>query len=86
MIRVIDRLVKAIRSAAVYNPDVQVAPACILWPDRDRQWGAIIPRMQIELPELFVFGEYNIEKRTGAAIWLRCVLAGKFPIENETPA
>lgn len=85
MIRVIDRLVKAIRSVAVYNPDVQVAPACILWPDRDRQWEAIIPRMQIELPELFVFGEYDIEKRTGAAIWLRCVLAGKIPIENETP-
>lgn len=85
MIRVIDRLVKAIRSAAVYNSDVQVAPACILWPDRDRQWEAIIPRMQIELPELFVFGEYDIEKRTGAAIWLRCVLAGKIPIENETP-
>ena len=85
MIRVIGKMVKAIRSAAVYNPDVQVAPACILWPDCDRQWEAIIPRMQIELPELFVLGDYDIEKRTGPAIWLRCVLAGKIPIENETP-
>jgi len=85
LIRVIDRLTKAIRSAAVYNPDIQVAPACILWPDRDRQWEAIIPRMQIELPELFILGEYDIEKRTGPAIWLRCVLAGKISIENETP-
>jgi len=74
LIRVIDRLTKAIRSAAVYNPDVQVAPACILWSDRDRNWEAIIPRMQIELPELFVLGEYDIEKRTRPAIWLRCEL------------
>ena len=78
-------LVKAIRSAAVFNPEVQVAPACILWPDRDCQWEAIISRMQIELPELFVLGEYDIEKRTGPAIWLRCVLAGKISIESETP-
>jgi len=70
-------LTNSLRGAAVYNPDVQVAPACILWPDRDRQWEAIIPRMQIELSELFVLGEYDIEKRTGPAIWLRCVLVGK---------
>lgn len=54
------------RDAAVYNPDIQVAPSCILWSDRDRQWEAIIPRMQIELPELFVVGEYDIEKRASA--------------------
>ena len=83
---VINRLVGAIRNASIYNPDVQVAPACILWPDRDRQWEAIIPRMQIELPKLFVLGEYDIEKRTGPAIWLRCVLAGKITIETEAPA
>ncbi len=86
MIRVIEKLSKAIRSAAVYNPDVQAAPSCILWPDRDRQREAIIPRMQIELPEIFILGDYDIEKRTGPAIWLRCVLAGKISFKNETPA
>jgi len=86
MTKVIEHLLKSVREAAVFNPDVQVAPACILWPDRDRQWEAIIPRMQIELPELFVLGEYDSEKRAGPAIWLRCVLAGKITIENETPA
>lgn len=77
MTRVIETLSKAIRSAAVYNPDVQVAPACILWPDRDRQWEAVIPLLQAELPELLVLGDYAPEKRTGPAIWLRCVIAGK---------
>jgi len=77
MTRVIGHLIKAIRNASVYNPDVQVAPACILWPDSDFQWKEVIPRLQNELPELFVLGEYNSEKRTGPAIWLRCVIAGK---------
>ena len=76
-------VIDAIRAAAVYNPDVQVAPACILWPDRDRQWEPVIPRLQAELPELFVLGDYDPEQRRGPAIWLRCVLAGCImPKEN----
>ena len=75
--RVIDNLLKAVRGAAVFNPDVQVSPACILWPDRDRQWEAVIPRLQNELPELLLLGDYEPDKRIGPAIWLRCVIAGK---------
>jgi len=74
--RVLDHLLKAIRDAAVFNPEVQVAPACILWPDRDRQWEAVIPVLQAELPELLILGDYAPEKRIGPAIWLRCVIAG----------
>jgi len=74
--RVINHLLKSVRDAAVFNPDVQVAPACILWPDKDRQWEAVIPRLQEEMPELLVLGDYAPEKRTGPAIWLRCVIAG----------
>jgi hypothetical protein len=73
---ILDHLTKAIRDAAIYNPDVQIAPACILWPDRDRQWEPVISRLQEELPELCVLGEYAPDKLTGPAIWLRCVLAG----------
>ena len=80
MTTVLKEFIKNIRSAAVFNPEVQVAPACILWPDRDRQWEAIVPRLQNELPEMFVLGDYDIEKRMGPAIWLRCVIADK--IEN----
>lgn len=75
--RVLTHLLKSIRSAAVFNPEVQMAPACILWPDRDRQWEAVIPRLQAELPELLMLGDYAPEKRTGPAIWLRCVIARK---------
>ncbi len=70
-------LVDAIRRSSVYNPEVQMAPACILWPDLDRQWEAIIPRLQAELLELLVLGDYAVDKRTGPAIWLRCIISGK---------
>ncbi len=75
--RIIDRLTAQIRSASIHNPDVQAAPACILWPDKGRQWETAIPRLLDEMPELFILGEYDPEHRTGPAIWLRCVIAGK---------
>ncbi len=77
--RVLDHFLAAVREAAVFNPEVQVAPACILWPDKDRQWEAVIPRLQSELAELLVLGDYAPENRVGPAIWLRCVIAGKAP-------
>lgn len=70
-------LIEAIRRAKVFNPEIEVAPDCILWPDRDRQWETIIPLLQAELPELLILGDYAPEKQTGPAIWLRCVIAGK---------
>jgi hypothetical protein len=75
--RVIEHLVKTLRDSAIFNPEVQVAPACILWPDRDRQWEAAIPVLQAELPELMILGDYAPERRIGPAIWLRCVIAGR---------
>jgi len=63
--RVLRHLLQAIRSAAIFNPEVQVAPACILWPDHDRQWESAIPRLQAEMPELLVLGDYVPDKRTG---------------------
>jgi len=53
-----------------------MAPAAILWPDGDRQWGPVASRLQAEMPEMFILGPFDPEKRTGPAIWLRCVLAG----------
>jgi hypothetical protein len=76
---IIENLTKAIRSSAVFNPDVQVSPSCILWPDGDRQWEPVIQRLQSELPELFILGDLNQSKRMGPAIWLRCVIAGTAP-------
>jgi hypothetical protein len=76
--QIIDDFIKKIReSGTCYNPDMQVAPACILWPDSESQWEGAIQTLLTKLPELLVLGEYDPEKRTGPAIWLRCVIAGK---------
>ncbi len=61
--RVIEHLVKTLRDSAIFNPEVQVAPSCILWSDKDRQWAAVIPRLQSELGELLVLGDYVPENR-----------------------
>lgn len=82
---VIEKLIQSVRDAAVHNPDVQAAPRCVLWPDGDHQWEPIMPRLRAELPQLFVLGDYDPAKRTGPAVWLRCVIANKAP-QVEFPA
>lgn len=77
--KLLENLRNSIRGTSVFNPEAQTAPACILWPDRDRQWEAAVPVLLTELPELLVLGDYSPEKRTGPAIWLRCVIAGQVP-------
>ena len=77
--RINEAIIKSLHDSAIFNSEVQVAPACILWPDKDRQWEAVIPRLQNELSELMVLGDYAPENRTGPAVWLRCVIAGKAP-------
>jgi hypothetical protein len=69
-------LIAALQRAGHYNSEVQAAPACILWPDAERQWETIVPVLQARMPELLVLGDYAPERRAGPAIWLRCALAG----------
>ena len=74
---IVTQLKKEIRSAANYNQNVQQPPACILWPDGDRQFESVVDRLLSEIPELCVLGKYAPDKRTGPAIWLRLVVADK---------
>ena len=74
----IERIIEKIRDAGVtFDPAVQVAPECILWPDKDRQWEKAIQIFLEKMPELLILGDYLPEKRTGPAIWLRCVIPNK---------
>ena len=56
------------------TPGDAARPAAILWPDPARQWSALSSLLSTELPELLVLGDYAPEKRTGPAIWLRCLI------------
>lgn len=71
----LDALMKEVRSSGEYNVDAQSKPACILWPDGERQWEKAVARLQLDTPELFVLGPFDAKHRMGPAIWLRCVLA-----------
>ena len=76
---VLDAIVRSLRRAGRFNPEDQVAPTVILWTDNERQWEPLVSRLQEQLPELLVLGEYQPDKRQGPAIWLRCAIARKLP-------
>ncbi len=82
-------LVATLRTAAqAYAAGDQVAPCAVLWPDPERLWESVVPECSRCMPELFLLGSYAPEKRTGPALWLRCIEARVIegaPAEGTTP-
>ena len=71
-----EQLAATLRTAAqAYAAGDQVAPCAVLWPDPERLWECVMPELQPMMPELFLLGSYAPEKRTGPALWLRCIEA-----------
>ena len=71
-----EQLVATLRTAAqAYSAGDQVPPCAVLWTDPDRLWECVMPELQPMLPELFLLGSYAPAKRTGPALWLRCIEA-----------
>lgn len=77
--KLIDLLADEVRASAAYNSNVQAAPNVILWTDKLRQWESALPMLQAALPELIVLGNYAPERKTGPAIWIKCVVEGVLP-------
>src|SRR5690625_3074229 len=77
--KIIDLLTEEIRASAEYNASSQVAPSVILWTDKQRQWEPALPALQTAMPELIVLGDYAPAKKTGPAIWVKCVIEGVLP-------
>lgn len=89
---IMNTLVEHIRSAANYNEQAQVAPAAILWTDKEYQWQSSMPLLKQQLPELIELGEYNpddVTARIGPAVWIKCAIAHLLPDlslpEGKTP-
>ncbi|GEM_PF-3983141 len=78
----LDAVVEAIERAGRYNHNDQVAPAAVLWTDKEREWEALLPRLRSRLPALLTLGPYVADERSGPAYWLRCVLAGAPPSDD----
>lgn len=75
---VYDALIEALRAAANHNRSDTAPPVAVLWPDHERRWESVVPRLRGEMP-LLALGEYEPEGFTGPAIWLRCAIAGTLP-------
>ncbi len=71
---VLEAIIQSLSRAGEYNRDDQVAPAVILWPDRERQWEPVLPVLRERLPHLLTLGPYDPKSKTGPAIWLRCMI------------
>jgi hypothetical protein len=76
-----DALVAALRRAGDYNRGDQEPPAAILWPDGERQWEGVIPRLRSVLPVL-TLGPYNPDAHTGSSYWIRYALSERPTGEN----
>ncbi len=74
-----DSLSDAAKHSAGESP-----PVSILWTDARGEWLPLVESMRARLPQLLVHGEYDCDKRTGPAIWLKCAIARQLP-EIEIP-
>ena len=75
---------RSLERAARFNPNDVVHPCTVLWTDHDLQWQPIIPQLRILIPQVLTFGDYDLERRSGPAIWLRSVVDQALP-EVELP-
>ena len=72
-------VVEALRLAAAGNSQTADRTAAVLWPDKERQWSAALPKLKLLLPELLEFGPFDPASRSGSAVWLKCAIAGVLP-------
>ena len=73
-VTVIEALAASLAAAARHNPNDTDAPAAVLWSDPSATWRPVIPHLLRLIPQLLVLGEFDPERRTGPAIWLRCMI------------
>ena len=62
-------------AATRHHVGVEEKPAAVLWTDADGQWQPVVKKLQERLPQLVVHGTYDAAKRTGPAVWLKCIVA-----------
>ena len=73
-VTVIDALVEALRSAAIYDKNDQAAPCAVLWTDKSREWEVAVSQIGARL-QVLTLGDYDSGRRRGPAIWMRVQLA-----------
>ena len=80
---VLEALAGRLREAAACGGD-EVAPACVLWPDKAAQWTPFLSGLRALVPVL-TLGNFAPNEGQGPAIWLRCAIAGTVQTPEGTP-
>lgn len=75
----IDALVASLREAASFNAAAEAPPEAVLWCDENREFLPLLPTVIEQMPELVIYGDYDLAKRTGPAVWLRAAIARAIP-------
>ena len=70
---VLDHLVTSLRARDA-APDGQTRPAAILWTDPKREWLPLVDALLERVDEYLILGDYDSERRTGPAVWVRCIV------------
>lgn len=76
---VLARLAELLGKAAAGNSHTAAPTAAVLWPDKERQWESAIGLLRQTMPNLLTLGRYDVQSRSGPAIWLKCAMAGLVP-------
>lgn len=78
---VLDTLVRALDQCRQYTRASEEAPLLILWPDRERQWEALVPLLRGRLPQLLTLGAWDPATRSGPAPWMRCAIVRSIDVD-----
>lgn len=78
---VLDALLRALDQCRQYTRVSEEAPLLILWPDRERQWEALVPLLRGRMPQLLTLGPWDASTRTGPAPWVRCALVRSIEVD-----
>ncbi len=70
---VLDRLLASLRAKAA-SLDGETRPAAVLWTDPKGEWRPLVDLLLQNVDECVVLGDYAPARRTGPAVWLRCVV------------
>jgi hypothetical protein len=76
--KISELILKSLQNTASYNKHELAAPSVILWPDEEQLWLKCFESLQNQYPALWSLGEYDPDKGTGPAVWLR------FQLETQT--
>lgn len=74
-----NKLSESLVKAAAGNSHTATAPAAVLWTDKERQWEGSVMRLRASMPQLLTLGDFNLDARSGPAVWLKCAIAGVLP-------